>query len=173
MTIIHLPPHAESTDSFPAQASIGQPGTGSRAGDSSKPAAGLSRRTALASLAMLPVALPAAAAATVDPIFAAIDAHRQAHAVHLAAIDEAARLEDLTGENWGDITEQPCQDENDAFDVLLRATATTVPGLLAKLTYLRAIAEGKEAWMLDEREGSALHLIVSFAESLQNIGVMA
>jgi len=172
-TIVHLPPRADSLDSFSAQASTGQPETGNRAGDSPKPAAGLSRRTALAGLAMLPAALPAAAAATADPIFAAIDAHRQAHAVHLAAIDEGNRLEEMDGGDWTSVTEKPCHDDNDAFEALVRAPATTLPGLLAKLVYLRAIAEGNEAWMLDEREGTALDLIDSFAKSLQNIGVLA
>src|SRR5207245_9682307 len=55
-------------------------------------------------------------AAAVDPIFAAIDEHRNAHAAHLAAIDELARLEKSHGvhkANWT-ITEKPCDDANDA-----------------------------------------------------------
>jgi hypothetical protein len=48
-----------------------------------------------------------------DPIYAAIDAHRKANAVHLAALKAAEGLTD-----WG-ITEQPCHDENDAFELLI------------------------------------------------------
>jgi hypothetical protein len=117
--------------------------------------------------AAIPTSVAMAAAA--DPVFELIEAHRAAHATHLAAIDEAARLEDLHGDGWGSITEKPCHDENEAFEILLGATATTLPGLLAKLAYLRAIAEGREAWMLDEREGTSFDLINSIAGSLRNI----
>jgi len=123
----------------------------------------------LAAVAAMPIAaaLPTAEAAPADPIYAAIDAHRKANAVHLAALKAAEGLTD-----WG-ITEKPCHDENDAFEVLIGAPATTLGGLQAKLTYLRAIAEGEEAWMLDEREGTALILIDSFTASLKNIGVQS
>jgi hypothetical protein len=47
--------------------------------------------------------------------------------------------------------------------------ANTVAGLFAKINYLREIAEGDEAWMLDEREGTALDLIESFAGSIMTI----
>ena len=52
---------------------------------------GLSRRTALVGLAALPVALPAAAVAEPDPVFAAIEAHRAARKVADAAFAAAAR----------------------------------------------------------------------------------
>jgi hypothetical protein len=64
---------------------------------------------------------------------------------------------------------KPCHDENAAFEILVGAAAITLPGLLAKLAYLRAIAEGREAWMLDEREGTALDLINNFTQSIQSI----
>jgi hypothetical protein len=111
-----------------------------------------------------------AAAPAIDPIFAAIDAHRKAHADHLAAIGELSRLEKIHGvggRDWS-ITEKPCDDENEAFGLLVGTAATTVAGLFAKFNYLREIAE-HEAWMLDEREGTALDLIESFAGSIQNI----
>jgi len=111
-----------------------------------------------------------AGASAVDPIFAAIDEHRNAYAAHLASIDELARLEKIHGLDAADgsITEKPCHDENDAFEALVAAAATTLPGLLAKLAYLRQIAE-QQAWMFDEREGTALELIESFAASIQTI----
>jgi hypothetical protein len=105
-----------------------------------------------------------------DPIFTAIDKHRRAQSAHLAAIDQLARLENIHGADAdGSITERPCHDENAAFETLLSAAATTLPGLLAKLAYLRAIAEGREAWRLDEREGTARDLLESFAGSIRTI----
>lgn len=65
-----FPPRAESVDSFPANPATGQPETGERTSESRKPAEGLSRRTMLGALAVLPVALPAAAAGPY-PVFAA------------------------------------------------------------------------------------------------------
>jgi hypothetical protein len=105
----------------------------------------------------------------VDPVLAAIDEHRKAQSVHLAAIDQLNRLERIHGDADGSITEQPCRAENEAFGVLVGLAATTVAGLSAKINYLREIAEGDEAWMLDEREGTVLDLIESFAGSIRTI----
>jgi hypothetical protein len=69
----------------------------------------------------------------------------------------------------GSSTEKPCDDENEAFGVLVGMAATTVAGLSAEIDYLREIAEGEEGWMLDERECTALDLIESFAESISSI----
>jgi hypothetical protein len=113
---------------------------------------------------------PAPAIAGHDPVFDLIEAHKKADAAHLAAIKELDRLEKIHGFGGGHgaITQKPCDDENDAFEILVSAAATTVPGLLAKLAYLQEIAE-REAWMLDEREGTAIRLIESFAASIANI----
>ena len=71
----------------------------------------------LGGLAILPVVLPATtAAATIDPVYSAIDAHRKANIAHWAAIKSSEGLMD-----WSSITEQPCHDENDAFDTLIAA----------------------------------------------------
>jgi hypothetical protein len=109
---------------------------------------------------------PAAAIAGHDPVFGLIEAHRKTNAAHLAAIKELSRLEKVHGfgGDWA-ITQKPCDDENDAFEILVGAAATTVPGLLAKLAYLQDLEE----WMLDEREGTAIRLIESFAESIANV----
>jgi hypothetical protein len=168
-----FPPRAESVDSFSAQPAIGRRENRERISESRKPAEGLSRRSMIGALAMLPAALPPAAASMPDPVFAAIETHRQAHAAHQAAIEEGNQLEKLGGD-WTTVTEKPCHDENVAFEALIRAAATTQQGLLAKLAYLRAIAESDEAWMHDERDGTALDLMKSFAGSLQTIwGVQA
>jgi hypothetical protein len=55
MTIEMFPPRAESVDSFSLQPAIDLRPAGTSAGDSPKPVRGLSRRLALAGLAMLPV----------------------------------------------------------------------------------------------------------------------
>jgi hypothetical protein len=113
------------------------------------------------------IPLPGSAEATErvpDPILAAIEEHRKADAAHLAAIKEADRL----GAAYESITEQPCDDENEAFEILLGTAATTVAGLSAKISYLREIEE-REAWMLNDRPGVAQALIESFAESIETI----
>lgn len=42
-----------------------------------------------------------------------------------------------------------------------------------KPAYLRTIAEGDEAWMIDEREGAGLLLIDSITAYLKNVRVRA
>jgi hypothetical protein len=132
--------------------------------------------TALAGVASLAAApAPSAEALDADPIFAAIEAHRAANAAHEAAIREANNLqeEDFYATDWGAITGKACDDENEAFETLTGAEATTLTGVLAKLEYLRAVADSPDAWMLDEREGTALRLIDSITASLRNVGVLS
>jgi len=161
-----LPPAAESLQSPRLTSQIARRGVLS-AGAAISAAASLAGVTLLANA-------PAASASESDPIFVAIDAHRAANAAHLAAIHEANRLQELDRDfYWADMTEKPCHDENDAFEILLGAGATSIGGLLAKLEYLRSIADSEEAWMLDEREGAALLLIDSVTASLRNVGVLS
>ena len=82
----------------------------------------------------------------------------------------ANRLEE-DGISWTTVTEKPCHDANEAFEVMLAGATTTLPGLLAKLAHLRSIMDSEEAWWLDDREGVARPLIDSFAASLRNIGL--
>jgi hypothetical protein len=109
-----------------------------------------------------------------DPIFDLIDIHRKAAAAHLAAMQLQNRVEKIRGAGRGSwITEQPCHDENDAFEALVGAAVNTVPGLLAKLAYLQELAQSDEwSWVIDDRDGVALHLIESFAASLANISAV-
>jgi hypothetical protein len=108
------------------------------------------------------------AAPAIDPIFDLIEAHRKAGRDHVVALVEQERLERI-GDKAADLAgEAPCHAEFKAFDVLLAAAATTLPGILAKLAYLQDIAE-REAWMFDDRKGSAAHLIESFVASIANI----
>jgi hypothetical protein len=103
-----------------------------------------------------------------DLVFGLIEAHRKAAAAHQAALDEQNRLEKISGLDASDLSEQPCHDEFNAFDALLSAVATTVPGIIAQLTYLQEIAE-RNAWMFNDREDSATRLLKGFAGSIANV----
>jgi hypothetical protein len=113
----------------------------------------------------LTVAPAWAAAPAVDPIYAAIERHKEAEAAHLAAIEELNRHQKIDRSTDCGITEKPCHDESFAFEILVGAAAAALPGLLAKLTYLQELAE-REEWMFDEREGTAIRLIESFVVSV-------
>src|SRR5262245_8965858 len=126
--------------------------------------------TLMAGIAVSGSAVASKALAAADPIFALIDAHRQSYAVHLAAIKEADRLQRNGERDSSRILEKPCDDENAAFDTLVGCAATTFPGIFAKLKYLRGLAE-HEGWMFDERVGTALALIESFAVSLSALEI--
>jgi hypothetical protein len=51
------------------------------------------------------------------------------------------------------------------------AAATTLPGLVAKLAYLRDIAE-RDAWMLTDRPDAAILLLEGFVASVANVGAV-
>jgi hypothetical protein len=124
------------------------------------------------SSAAAPVLTPATSTSPeIDPVFALIDAHRKACNAHVAAMQLQNRIEKTRGSfaaNW--VAEKPCRDENEAFAGLVFSVATTLPGLEAKLAYLRELAEDDEwGWVFDEREGTALGLIESFCGSIGNV----
>ena len=164
--------HADSADSFSHQAGIGQPKGQTRASESPKPVHVLSRRMALAGLAMLPVTLPAPA--TIDPVFDLIEAHRKTHIAHVSSLELQARFERRYGIGEGSwISTQPCHDEDDAFNALVAEPATTMQGLLAKLAYFAELAgEFETEWMVNDRVDAAV-VIQSFAASLKHIGVQS
>jgi hypothetical protein len=123
------------------------------------------------------LAIPATAKATgssADPIYAAIEAHRNAHAAHMASLEEQNRLEQKYGAGQGSwVSEKPCRDEDDAFMVFVAEPATTAQGLFAKLAYFDELAGDFETeWMVHERAEAAV-LIQSFAATLKNIGVQS
>jgi hypothetical protein len=127
----------------------------------------------LAAVAMTPNDVPAAvtvplAPALHDPVFGLIEAHRKAGRDHEAALVEQERLERIGDKAADWVGEAPCHAEFKAFDALLVAAATTLPGLVAKLAYLQDIAE-REPWMFDGRKGSALRPIEGFAASIANV----
>lgn len=97
-----------------------------------------SRRAVLAGIATAPVVdiwRPAP-----DPIYAAIERHRAALAASEAAVDISSRLRDDAPEH---VAAMKVTDEADAeleaSGRALAATATTLPGLAAMLTYLAGL----------------------------------
>jgi hypothetical protein len=122
--------------------------------------------------AAMPAAAPDSAACAVDPIYAAIEAHRKAHAAHMASLELLNRFERRYGAGQGSwISTKPCHDENDAFVAFVAEPATTVPGLLAKLDYFEELASEDETESMTRERAEPDVLIQSFAESLKNIGV--
>jgi hypothetical protein len=104
-----------------------------------------------------------------DPVFGLIEAHRKADRDFEAALDEQNRLELIGDEAAADLVgEAPCHAAFKAFDALLSAAATTVPGIVAQLAYLQEIAE-RNAWMFNDREDSAPRLLKGFAASIANV----
>ena len=105
-----------------------------------------------------------------DPVFGLIEAHRKADRDHEAALDEQDRLERIGDDAAADPAgEASCHAAFKAFDLLLAAAATTLPGIVAKLAYLQEIAERGDAWMLTDRPDAAIHLLESFAASVANV----
>jgi hypothetical protein len=100
--------------------------------------------------------------------------HRKAHAAHMASLEVQNRFERRYGAGKGNwISEKPCVDENDRFEELVEAAATTLPGLIAKLDYFQELSsEFETEWMIVERTEAAV-LIRSIAASLKNIEVQA
>jgi hypothetical protein len=126
----------------------------------------------LAAAAMAPdipqaVTVPSIAPSA-DPVFGLIEAHRKADRDFDAALDEQARLERIDDKDADSVSEAPCHAAFNAFDVLLAAPAVTLPGIIAKLAYLQDIAK-RDAWMFNDRPGSAILLIESFAASIANV----
>ena len=121
------------------------------------------------------LALPpsTAAAPAVDPIINLIEAHRKAHAAHMASLELQNRFERRYGAGHGSwISTQPCHDENEAFEAFIAAPATTLPSLLAKLDYMEELSsEFETEWMIEERPDPGV-LFRSFAESIANISAV-
>jgi hypothetical protein len=137
----------ESVDSFSRQPGIGQPETTKLASESGKPAKGLSRRLMLGGLAMLPAALPAAVEAAADPIYAAIERHKETAAIWDAAVNVRAHFPDTADprtdeqqervdelDNAVDEAWEPC--EQASVD-LINTAPTTLEGIIAAIAYIR------------------------------------
>jgi hypothetical protein len=160
------------------------------------------RRKLLATIAsaaaMAPIAaLPAlAAAGEPDPIFAAIAAHREAHADLVAACDQEDRLDEILPEDkrqsviaaWGETIvasdasewlaflrsrEATSEAEWEAAGVLVDIAPTTLAGVRALLTYACEHIDNRHIWpeyMVDGRNRDWSYLLhKSLADALARI----
>jgi hypothetical protein len=140
----------------------------------------LSRRHMLGALAVLPAALPAAAAAPADPIFAVIDRHRELSVHFTAAVDVSARLEDGPEFEAADaIADQRCRVLLDHADTLIRSQPTTMAGALALMRYVASLeewqmpADRRENWEIAENPNADWHrvFLCTLADALDNLSV--
>src|SRR5262245_50028269 len=100
----------------------------------------LSRRTALAGLAVLPATLPAAAEAAADPISAAIERHRAAVVIYEAVVYARATFDDIDVETDEQRTEldrldaaveETCRPCKQAGVNLINTEPTALAGVIA------------------------------------------
>src|SRR5450631_2764714 len=136
-------------------------------------ASAVSAGTLAAATAMdpsVPAAVTAPRHSSPDPVFGLIEAHRKAHAAHIASLELQNRFERRYGIGQGSwISTQPCHDEDDAFETFVAAPATTIQGLRAKMAYFEELAsEFETEWMVYDRVACPA-LIESFTASLANI----
>ena len=179
-----FPPRAESVDSFSHQPAIGQPESQNIASESGKPAKGLSRRHALAGLAVLP-AVPFATArigsavtSAIDPAFDLIARKRAADLVYGLAIDaqdEAAKRYGINSEeDWAasDLCEVHCDVVNRIDWDLARTPPTTLAGVAAVLRFANQIEDQGLEWPMTDtvgREGWHYRLRATMAQAIETI----
>ena len=122
--------------------------------DDRKPAEALSRRTALAGLAVLPaIGLPIAAAAEPDPIFAAIERHRQAETAKNECYVAADRLVEQGHEvDFNAYTNAAYNGAWDALYDLSETLPTTIAGMLAMVIYAQELRASNWQNFLSETE---------------------
>jgi hypothetical protein len=159
-----FPPVADSVHAFLVQPAIGQPESETLASESREPAGGLSRRLMLAGLAMLPAALPAAAAGP-DPVYAAIERYRRLSVEYTAAVDRA----DLP---FDDPDYFDRVDENVAagdalfeqMELIFTFRPSTIAGTVASLKYICEL----EDWQMPSgvEDGHGRYAMQTFCASL-------
>lgn len=143
-----FPPRAESVHTFSPQAAIGLPESGNLTSESGKAAEGMGRRSILAALAFLPAALPVAAEAASDPIYAAIEQHKALSVAFSAAVARPDYAQVVVAEpEVEDFVDAAGEALCSGADRLLALQALTLPGLAVMLRYL----SGLEDWQLPGR----------------------
>jgi hypothetical protein len=88
----------------------------------------------------LAATLPAtaiAAPAAVDPIYAAIEAHKPAWQIYLEAHNKAEALRNYMRE-LEEATDQPCEDAGDKIYAVMETNPTTRDGIVAWIDYIMA-----------------------------------
>ena len=148
-----FPPRADSAESFSLQRPPGDRPDETPTGDSPKPVQSLSRRSALAGLAVIPViGIPIAADLAADPAFAliaeklaadgahceAIEAQDEAESVHGIRSDEAYEAFDRSGD--------ACRVVSAADWRLATTPPTTLAGVAAVLRFANQIEDGGMEW---------------------------
>ena len=139
------------------------------------------RRTLIAGAAMLPalaiIPATADAAAGIDPIFAALEHHRQIEAAYVAACNE--HVEQARESAREDRVVKLCHRSSNALGELVAMTPTTLAGCAALLRYLEAHEESyDEAVLLDNHSDNvsvpARDLLSRIAATLEaNAGVQS
>lgn len=102
----------------------------------------------------------------VEPIFELIEAHREACAAHLAALDEQTRLEGLHDRDADRVADEPCHAEWRAFEALIDTPPVTFAGLVAWATYLDGVRR-EDPWKFDD--DPAKGLVGTLARALGNL----
>jgi hypothetical protein len=138
-----------------------------------------SRRAVLAGAAMLPAlaVIPATAgdAGGVDPIFAAIEKHRQIEAAYVAACNEPIG-DEATEQTTEARVNEHCHGSSDALGELVAMTPTTLAGCAAMLRYLEAHEKSyDEPVLLDNHSDNvsvpAQDLLSRIAATLESLAV--
>ncbi|KJC37713.1 hypothetical protein UP06_30365 [Bradyrhizobium sp. LTSP857] len=171
-----FPPRAESVDSFSSHPATGQPEPGKRISESRKPAEGLSRRTMLGALAVLPVALPAAAAVP-DPVFAAIERYNALSAEYTAAVDWRAPMEEDNPDLFEaeDEASRTCAALYEQMGLLFSYRPATIAGVAALLNYISTLEEWQMPPGLEDGDGkeAVQRLCTCLAAALEQNGAAA
>jgi hypothetical protein len=109
-----------------------------------------SRRSVIVGTAALPaLAMPAIASSASDPIFAAIERHRQIEAAYVAACNEPIG-DEATEQATEARVNGHCHGSSNALGELVAMTPTTVAGCAAVLRYLETHEQSyDEAILLD------------------------
>lgn len=171
-----FPPRVESVDSSRLQPAIGQREGGERISESHKPAEGLSRRNLLGALAVLPVAMPAAAAVP-DPVFATIERYKVRSAEYTAAMDRRVALEHENPDRLE--AEDETSRTSDALfeqrDVIFTFRPSTVAGVAALLKYISTLDDWQMPAGLDDSDGmnAVKTLCTCLAAAIEQSGVQA
>src|SRR3984893_13827567 len=75
-----------------------------------------------------------------DPVFGLIEAHRKAHAAHVASLELQNRFERRYGIGHGSwISTQPCHDEDDVFRGHGRGAGNFTAGPVCEAAYLQGL----------------------------------
>ncbi|WOH58517.1 hypothetical protein [Bradyrhizobium sp. BWC-3-1] len=126
----------------------------------------LSRRAAIAGIAVLPAALPGAGAAELDPIFEVIERHRKLSDGYSAAVSISAKLDD--GPDF-DVADKISGERNDALlkhaAAMIRSEPTTMAGIAILLRY----AANLDNWQVPADDGWHQVFLGTLADALDGI----